>query len=239
MSAPPTSSPPMKTCGIVGHPDSDESSWRISGSGRTSTAVTGAPASRSARSARSELPHMTNCGVPFMKSTTGSFSITCLIVSFSSLIGPSRRDSHLVNGAVRKRLCERRIDQLVLLEAREPVELRRRDDHLEVVAAAGAVLDAQLVRLWECGSQQRLEALDSHAVMLLTAWLRAGEGSVGVTPLRAQAALPGQERRRVPERTSACSRRDGRSRHRLRGPPSASTPGRTGHACRRTSRSRS
>ena len=49
---------------------------RIAGSGWTSTAVTGAPASRSARSARSEFPHITNCGVPFMKSATGSFSIT-------------------------------------------------------------------------------------------------------------------------------------------------------------------
>ena len=38
------------------------SSWRIAGSGRMFTAVTGAPASRSARSARSELPHITNCG---------------------------------------------------------------------------------------------------------------------------------------------------------------------------------
>ena len=35
-----------------------------------STAVTGAPARRSAWSARSELPHMTNDGVPFMNSAT-------------------------------------------------------------------------------------------------------------------------------------------------------------------------
>ena len=58
----------------------------MDGSGRMSTAVTGAPASRSARSARSELPHMTNCGVPFMKSATGSCSITSLIRSDSSLM---------------------------------------------------------------------------------------------------------------------------------------------------------
>ena len=38
--------------------------------------VTGAPAFRSACNARSELPHMTNCGVPFMNSVTGSVSIT-------------------------------------------------------------------------------------------------------------------------------------------------------------------
>ena len=44
-----------------------------------STVVTGAPAARSASSARPELPHITNCGVPFMKSTTCSFSITSWI----------------------------------------------------------------------------------------------------------------------------------------------------------------
>jgi hypothetical protein len=60
---------------MVGQPESAESSCRIRGSGRTSTAVTGAPAARSASSARIELPHMTNCGVPFMKRATGSFSM--------------------------------------------------------------------------------------------------------------------------------------------------------------------
>src|SRR6476646_8906567 len=149
MSAPPIRSPFTNTAGIVGQPDSSASSWRIAGSGRMFTAVTGAPASRSARSARAEFPHMTNCGVPFMKSVTGSFSITCWIVFFSSLIGPSRRDSHLVDGAVCERLCERGIDQLVLLEPREPIERGRGDDHLEVVAATGPVLDAQLVRIRE------------------------------------------------------------------------------------------
>ena len=58
MSAPPISSPRTKTCGIVGQPESAESSWRIAGSGRMSTVVTGAPARRSASSARIELPHM-------------------------------------------------------------------------------------------------------------------------------------------------------------------------------------
>ena len=86
MSAPPISSPLTNTCGIVGQPEIAESSWRIAGSGRMSTAVTGAPAARSARSARSELPHMTNCGVPFMKSATGSLSMTVWIRSRSSLI---------------------------------------------------------------------------------------------------------------------------------------------------------
>src|SRR5207247_1299411 len=58
----------------------------LSGSARTSTPVTGAPASRSARRARSELPHITNCGVPFMKRATGSFWITSWMRSRSSVI---------------------------------------------------------------------------------------------------------------------------------------------------------
>ncbi len=86
MSAPPISSPPTKTCGIVGQPESADSSCRMAGSGSTSTVVTGAPASRSARSARSELPHMIICGVPFMNNVTGSCAITSLIRSDSSLI---------------------------------------------------------------------------------------------------------------------------------------------------------
>jgi hypothetical protein len=85
MSAPPTSSPPTKTCGIVGQPESAESSWRIWGSGRMSTAVTGAPAARNASSARWELPHITNCGVPFMNSATSSVSMICLICALSSV----------------------------------------------------------------------------------------------------------------------------------------------------------
>ena len=81
MSAPPTSSPLTNTCGIVGQPLIAVRSWRICGSGSTSTAVTVAPARRSACSARSELPHMTNCGVPFMKIATSEPSITSLILS--------------------------------------------------------------------------------------------------------------------------------------------------------------
>ena len=44
-----------------------------------STAVTGAPAVRSAESARWELPHATKLGVPFMKRVTGSVSMMSLI----------------------------------------------------------------------------------------------------------------------------------------------------------------
>jgi hypothetical protein len=72
-----------KTCGIVGQPDRLESSWRKLGSGRMSTAVTGAPAVRSAARARCELPQATKLGVPFMKSATGSVSMISLIWSRS------------------------------------------------------------------------------------------------------------------------------------------------------------
>ena len=70
---------------FVGQPESAESSSRMRGSGSTSTAVTGAPARRSASSARCELPHITNCGVPFMKSATSSVSMICLIWSCMSV----------------------------------------------------------------------------------------------------------------------------------------------------------
>ena len=42
MSQPPTSSPSTKSCGIVGQSESAESSWRMRGSGRMSTAANGA-----------------------------------------------------------------------------------------------------------------------------------------------------------------------------------------------------
>jgi hypothetical protein len=61
-----------KTCGIVGQPEIAESSCRMRGSGRMSTVVIGAPAAWSACRARIEFPHITICGVPFMKSATGS-----------------------------------------------------------------------------------------------------------------------------------------------------------------------
>jgi DtxR family Mn-dependent transcriptional regulator len=82
MSAPPMSSPLTNTCGIVGQPEIEESSCRMRGSGRMSTVVTGAPAACRACSARWEFPHITICGVPFMKSATASCSITSEICSF-------------------------------------------------------------------------------------------------------------------------------------------------------------
>ena len=86
ISAPPINSPLTNTCGIVGHSLSAVSSWRMRGSGSTSTPVIGAPACHNACSARIELPHAGASGVPFMKTTTGSVSMTCLIWSCKVLM---------------------------------------------------------------------------------------------------------------------------------------------------------
>ena len=48
MSQPPTSSPRTNSCGIVGQLESADSSWRIRGSGRMSTAANGVPSASSA-----------------------------------------------------------------------------------------------------------------------------------------------------------------------------------------------
>ena len=49
-----------------------------------------------------------------------------------------------MDGPVGKRRSERGVDQLVLLDQRQPVEGRRDDRDLEMVAAAGPVLDVDL-----------------------------------------------------------------------------------------------
>ena len=49
-----------------------------------------------------------------------------------------------MDGAVGERRGERGVDQLVLLDQRQPVERGGDDGDLEVVAAAGAVLDVDL-----------------------------------------------------------------------------------------------
>ena len=69
-----------------------------------------------------------------------------------------------MDGAVAERLGERLVDQAVLVEQREPGEARRRDGHLEVVAAAGAVLDGELRRVRERVAQERLQPVGSHGI---------------------------------------------------------------------------
>jgi hypothetical protein len=88
-----------------------------------------------------------------------------------------------VNGAVAQRRGERLVDEAVLIEQREPGEARARDDHLEVVAAAGAILDAELIRVRERIAQQEFESLGSHAAMLAARFMVKREGPVHLRPL--------------------------------------------------------
>jgi Lon protease-like protein len=84
-----------------------------------------------------------------------------------------------VNCAVAQRFRERIVDAAVLVEQRQPAETRRGDDHLEVVAAARAVLDPQLLRVGKRILQQRFEAFDGHRFQR-TLWPVA---EIGLFPL--------------------------------------------------------
>ena len=67
-----------------------------------------------------------------------------------------------MNGAVRKRCGERLVDAAVLLDEGEPRQRRRGDDHLEVVAAAGTVLDVELVCVRKGLAEEALEPFGAH-----------------------------------------------------------------------------
>ena len=84
-----------------------------------------------------------------------------------------------MDGAVAQRLRERVVDAAVLVEQRQAVQAGRRDYHLEVVAPAGAVLDAKLLRIGERALQQRFEAFDGHRFQR-TLWPVA---EIGLFPL--------------------------------------------------------
>ena len=71
-----------------------------------------------------------------------------------------------MDGAVAERLGERLVDEAVLVEQREPVEAGARHGHLEVVAAAGPVLDAELARLGERVAEEGLDAVGHHGLMV-------------------------------------------------------------------------
>ena len=62
-----------------------------------------------------------------------------------------------MNGAIRERLRERRVDELVLLDERQARELPADDGDVEVVAAARTVDDLDDARVGEGGPQERLE----------------------------------------------------------------------------------
>ena len=85
MSHPPTSSPSTNSCGIVGQSDSAESSWRIRGSGRMSTAAKRAPSDCRMATVRAEKPHAGASGLPFMNRITGFSSIASWMASRSGL----------------------------------------------------------------------------------------------------------------------------------------------------------
>ncbi len=73
-----------------------------------------------------------------------------------------------MDGAVPERLGQGLVDEAMLVDQREPAETRARDGHLEVVATAGAIFDAQLVRVRKRVAQQRFESVGGHTVMLAT-----------------------------------------------------------------------
>jgi hypothetical protein len=74
-----------------------------------------------------------------------------------------------MNRAVPQRLRQGLVHEAMLVEQRHTVEARTRENHLEVVAAAGTVLDVELVRVREGTAQKRFEAIGSHAPIVLTA----------------------------------------------------------------------
>jgi Lon protease-like protein len=88
-----------------------------------------------------------------------------------------------VDGAVPKRLGERLVDEAMLVEQGNLAEARGRDGHLEMVAAAGAVLHAQLVRVGERGAKQRFEALDGHEPMVRGETYSRTVDEIGIFPL--------------------------------------------------------
>jgi Lon protease-like protein len=88
-----------------------------------------------------------------------------------------------VDGAVAERLGERLVDETVLVEQREPVKARARHGHLEVVAAAGAILDVQHTGVRERGAEQGFEPFGSHATMLDAAEYPVAMPEIGLFPL--------------------------------------------------------
>ena len=202
MSAPPTSSPLTNTCGIVGQPEIADSSWRICGSGRMSTAVTGAPARRSACSARSELPHMTNAGVPFMKMRDVRAVDDFLDLVGVAHAGSLRLDPEFVDGAVGQRRRQRLVDAPVLLDERQPVERRRGDDDLEVVAAAGPVDHVELGRVRKRALEQLVATVACSRVD------RSEREPVARPDARPRRPRPARSR---PSRHAATATRQGRS----------------------------
>ena len=81
MSQPPSSSPLTNSCGIVGQLEIAESSWRMRGSGRMSTAANGVSSDCSTATVRAEKPQAGASGVPFMNRITLCSAIASAIAS--------------------------------------------------------------------------------------------------------------------------------------------------------------
>src|SRR4051812_6057966 len=148
MSEPPISSPLTNSCGIVGQSDSALSSWRMRGSGSTSTAAK--PTLRACRAAvaRAEKPQAGASGTPFMKRITSLSRIASAIASRRGLVSSLmslglRRQGQGVDGAA-DLVAEHRVDHPVLLDPALAGERVGHDGRAKMVAAAGPVLDRGL-----------------------------------------------------------------------------------------------
>src|SRR3954471_10578002 len=149
MSQPPTSSPSTKSCGIVGQLDSADSSWRMRGSGRMSTAANGAPVDCRAATVRAEKPHAGISGVPFMKRMTRFSRIASAIASRRGFSVCSDMRKLLRGGGLHAQGVNRAADlagedvhhEPVLLDAAQARERGRDHGGAEMVAATGPVLD--------------------------------------------------------------------------------------------------
>src|SRR3954447_18025476 len=178
MSQPPTSSPLTNSWGIVGQLEIADSSWRMRGSGRTSTAAYGLPSASSAAAVRAEKPHIGCSGVPFMKRMTSCSPIASVMASrmgFSvvSLTSSLRSgfEGQGVDGPADLR-SEDRVDAPVLLDPAELRELRGHDFRLEVIAAAGEVGDL-CARIGDRGLDALFQLVRTrHPSSLATATLR-------------------------------------------------------------------
>src|SRR4051795_6557964 len=144
MSQPPTSSPRTKSCGMVGHWEIAESSWRIRGSGRMSTAAYSVPSASSAADVRAEKPHIGCSGVPFMKRMISWSAIASWMASRTgfSLMASLRSglEGKGMDGAADLG-SEDRVDPAVLLDAAQLGEVRGDHGGAEVVPAAREVAD--------------------------------------------------------------------------------------------------
>jgi hypothetical protein len=67
-----------------------------------------------------------------------------------------------MNGAITEGVGEGVVDEPVLFDERQAVEPRTADEDLEVVAAAGSVLDRQLVRVGKSLFEEAAKPVDAQ-----------------------------------------------------------------------------